>query len=78
MAHINDVISVLPIKLRSAISLENVYEIRLRAKQPVITIGKYGENIYENYIMTKEDIRQTCSEKTKRTINMNNRIYSKL
>lgn len=59
MAHINDVISVLPIKLRSAISLENVYEIRLRAKQPVITIGKYGENIYENYIMTKEDIRQS-------------------
>ncbi len=59
MAHINEVISVLPIKLRSAISLENVYEIRLKAQQPVITIGKYGENIYENYTMKKEDIRQS-------------------
>lgn len=61
MSNIDEIKSILPIKIRSVIELKNVYEIRLRTDRPVITYSQDGERVYTAYIMDNRDIRQ-CLE----------------
>ena len=42
MSNIDEIKSILPIKIRSVIELKNVYEIRLRTDRPVITYSQDG------------------------------------